>query len=482
MLSVRFYLNTPTGLAQAVWLTFCFCRPYYQEFPFFGFTLIIVMAADDGETIFGSPSSPHDVDETDSFFQLPEEEPSARRSGGRMGRPRDPADGGKVGVWVVDVEPWWWRRHETFDACERRKVGNCYRCLRGLAVLEWRYQAADVRDAAAPGVWGKVSYSFSQFWDLAPPVEPLLAHVYLSLATTPLWFEEQFGDNFLVTANMRVAEFLSSQEVHFGKVMSFYPKDMDWVQDEDGKVPLPGVLLKHGVGSPDLFASTLGMSLVRAWRRRIKNERIASVDTKRSRSDEVLVELPKRYRASSENIIRQNQSNVGNKEPFDPLKLMNAVGFGLHFRQSGGFQEALLAAKRYEEDDFVGDVDRSGVRDPAQRTLSRSACRLDVVGMAIERRLWHAEVIEDSVLAINCYSDSSPVVGFEIQGMCVDVIHKDGSRRIAILPGGSVFYGMQDAMNNDGLLVGGVASIRSHSQSYEVLHLTCYMLDLRLRS
>ena len=64
----------------------------------------------------------------------------------------------------------------------------------------------------------------SRFWGLAPPVEPLPAHVDLSLATTPLWFEEQFGDNFLVTANMRVADFLNSQAVHFGKVMLFHHK------------------------------------------------------------------------------------------------------------------------------------------------------------------------------------------------------------------------------------------------------------------
>ena len=70
---------------------------------------------------------------------------------------------------------------------------------------------------------------------------------------------------------------------------------------------------------------------------------------------------------------------------------------------------------------------------------------MDIVGMHIERRLWHQEVANDEVLSIQCYSDSSPVAGLELQGAIADVNKRGGSRRRVTLPGGSVYYGMQGA-------------------------------------
>ena len=67
----------------------------------------------------------------------------------------------------------------------------------------------------------------------------------------------------------------------------------------------------------------------------------------------------------------------------------------------------------YEDDDFTGEVVRDASRDPGKSCLFRSQRRMDMTGMLIQRRIWHQEVLDDEVVAVNAYSDSSPVVGME---------------------------------------------------------------------
>jgi len=72
---------------------------------------------------------------------------------------------------------------------------------------------------------------------------------------------------------------------------------------------------------------------------------------------------------------------------------------------------------------------------------------MDIVGMALERRMWAQEVKDDCVEAVNVYSDASPVTGAEIQGMIVDVVHRAGTVRRVTLPGATLQYGRTDAIN-----------------------------------
>jgi hypothetical protein len=86
------------------------------------------------------------------------------------------------------------------------------------------------------------------------------------------------------------------------------------------------------------------------------------------------------------------------------------------------------------EDDHTAERPRDTWKDVGTRTIAKAMRKLDMIGMAVERRLWHREVADDSVDTITCYADSSPVTGMEFLGMLADVNLKDGSRRRVIMP------------------------------------------------
>ena len=79
--------------------------------------------------------------------------------------------------------------------------------------------------------------------------------------------------------------------------------------------------------------------------------------------------------------------------------------------------------------------------------LDRAKAKVDVVGMLLERRIFAQEVAGDSIESIHCYSDGSPVVGAELQGMLADVVHRDRSIRKITMPGSTLHYGHCDAIN-----------------------------------
>ena len=158
------------------------------------------------------------------------------------------------------------------------------------------------------------------------------------------------------------------------------------------------------------------------------------------------LELPaKRTRAPAPE-SGADQRRVAPKKEMDPLRWINALSITVRLRNAEEFEETLQEAQWYEDDDLLCERKRDASRDPTPSGIYRSQRRLDVVGMAIERRIWHEEVEDDLVDAINCYSDSSPVVGTELQGMVVDICRADESVRRVWLPGGSIFYGQQNAI------------------------------------
>ena len=69
-----------------------------------------------------------------------------------------------------------------------------------------------------------------------------------------------------------------------------------------------------------------------------------------------------------------------------------------------------------------------------------------MVDCLIERRTFHADRLADSIASIVLYTDSSPVTGEELQGMCMDVTCKDNTYRRSVLPGASIGYGLCNAI------------------------------------
>jgi len=135
------------------------------------------------------------------------------------------------------------------------------------------------------------------------------------------------------------------------------------------------------------------------------------------------------------------------KKRVDPVKLVDALDFSKYLRDQRDFSNALQAATDFDRAPDAPAVDRDASEDPRRSSLQRARKRLDVVALNIERRLFHAEVEEDAIASIHCYSDASPVTGCEIQGSIAEVVRKDGGVRKVCLPAGSLSYGHCDSIN-----------------------------------
>ena len=192
-----------------------------------------------------------------------------------------------------------------------------------------------------------------------------------------------------------------------------------------------------------------GQAAVDYWRRKAGQSRVRkapAVEGQPSAGVRAMLALPRKCPRLDGAPIAVPRQLGSRPTTLDPLRLVNAVAVTTHIRWQETFSDAVQDFKMYEDDDFTGEVARDASRDPGKSCLFRSQRRMDMTGMLIQRRIWHQEVLDDEVVAVNAYSDSSPVVGMELQGMLCDVCKKDGSVRQVTMPGGSVYYGIQDAI------------------------------------
>ena len=92
------------------------------------------------------------------------------------------------------------------------------------------------------------------------------------------------------------------------------------------------------------------------------------------------------------------------------------------------------------------NAQRDASADPGPTTFERGEARLDVLDMLLLRRRWKADRLNDNVIAVNLYSDSSPVTGSELQGMVMDITRRIGDPSRITLPGATLFYGNYSAL------------------------------------
>ena len=162
-----------------------------------------------------------------------------------------------------------------------------------------------------------------------------------------------------------------------------------------------------------------------------------------------LLELPAKRRApDDESYWAATTSAHGRdsrlKRRLDPVKQIRAIGILGTLRSRELFQECLQATKEYEADVDEEVPQRSTEADPSDWTLDRARARLDPLACALSRRqfaTWHAE---DSLEAVNVYSDGSPVTGAELQGMIIDCHLKDDTMERITLPGCMLSYGLMN--------------------------------------
>jgi len=127
---------------------------------------------------------------------------------------------------------------------------------------------------------------------------------------------------------------------------------------------------------------------------------------------------------------------------WDPLKIINAVNYSNFLRSEKEFTSSLDAAGKYNRDPSDDETPaRDKKMDPARATRMRGRQRCDLVGMLLERREFKVWMKDDAIRSIHLYSDASPVVGVELQGMLIDVVLKNGEIVRRTLPGSQLSYG-----------------------------------------
>ena len=383
----------------------------------------------------------------EDFYPTPPDSPARVRGGGRQGRPRAPPKDGTVGVWVVSLEAGHEASSSSVDSpllsrCELRRV-------EGLGTLSWRFVAVDGEVGAldAGGAWGEVVYQFTDLRRLGYSCD-VPPEVNLDGATAARQLEEFFGDVPLADGTA-VSTFFDASPLAYNRCVQVPKSQVDAGFRTGVPFDVKTVRLGKRVSPDALLVGAPPMSAVRRWRKEagVACMRVRGVpaDPRPSRGERALLKLP-RPRKRRRGKTQGGGAPAVRKKEHDALKIVDAVAFSLHLRQVADFSEAMQDAKRYEAGDVEEEVQRDASADPSRPTLQRAARRLDLVGMNLERRLWHKEVDDDNVLCVNCYSDSSPVTGTEIQGMLADVVTKDERVRRVTMPGGTVFYGAQDAI------------------------------------
>ena len=154
------------------------------------------------------------------------------------------------------------------------------------------------------------------------------------------------------------------------------------------------------------------------------------------------------------------------QKSYDAVRLIQALDFSKHLRDTRHFSDALQAATTYEAGPDAPAAQRNSYNDPGRRTLQRARAKLDFVGLAVERRIYHQEVSEDAIASIHCFSDSSPVTGCEVQGSIAEVVRRDGGVRRVALPAGSLTYSHFDVINKAMAFMWGVWMAFGPSQDH----------------
>ena len=137
-----------------------------------------------------------------------------------------------------------------------------------------------------------------------------------------------------------------------------------------------------------------------------------------------------------------SRKNIRGRVEIDPVRKIRAINVAQHLRQPALFQQVLEGCIDYlgmEEGNMA--IVHDYALDPSRATMDRALARADVVAMNLQRRQFQKWRQEDAVRTINVYSDASPVVGAELQGMILDVNLKDGSMVRITLPGSTLAYG-----------------------------------------
>ena len=409
-----------------------------------------------GDDFFGTPEDEEDHANNDEDFFGPEDtDPAPRRNVGRVGRPRRPWEAGSFGAWLVAVTP-------TDDP------SRPLREVAGLGRVNWIYKprVAEAGPTVArgpgagacsrtPGSFGDIEYVLETVHELVEGQElPETLDLWSVGATIRI--AHMCSGAALRDSPLTVSQFTAQFDLPVSRAIPMPgPSMADWLM---ALVPrlLYRVPIKARMRWQDLVFDYPPMSAIKRWRREsrvgaLPPERAAPSAGESGGPDlrSPLLELPPKYcdRGTAAN-PEPITSGSRIKSRLTPSKMLDAIDFSLKLREVREFGTALDCANQFNykgPDDIAPPRDKS--MDPSRSGIERSKARLDAVGLLIERRIWAQEVADDCVEAINVFSDASPVVGAEIQGMIVDIVKSDGHIRKVTLPGATLHYGRLDVIN-----------------------------------
>jgi len=158
------------------------------------------------------------------------------------------------------------------------------------------------------------------------------------------------------------------------------------------------------------------------------------------------LELP-RKRAAEVNVEVPNAArHLGKRRKLaDPIHLIRGLSFCGKLRSVREFTNTLNLAHDF---DHPNEPRRNQDNDPSRTTLDVARQKADVISMLLSRREFRADALFDRIESINVFTDSSPIVGGELQGMIIDVCKTDpADNHRLILPGSSLCYSHFDAVS-----------------------------------
>ena len=151
---------------------------------------------------------------------------------------------------------------------------------------------------------------------------------------------------------------------------------------------------------------------------------------------------------SAAEVQNPRRPQVRGRQQIDPVRVIEAINVAQHLRQPALFQTVLEGCIDYlglEEANPA--IEHEYSLDPTRRHMDKSLARADAVAMNLTRRKFKQWRKDDAIRSISVYSDASPVVGAELQGMLIDVNFKDNTTFRITLPGSTLAYGFAGSMS-----------------------------------
>lgn len=322
----------------------------------------------------------------------------------------------------------------------------------GVVELQWQLASAgnDVAEQGLRGgICGTVTYTCRSSILLDDPV--VLPDV-LDIGTEVGWLQalEIVGPSLCSNGSDTITGFMSRRNVRCeAQLLACDDAEAETVL-QVGELGAPRMfravrIYKRWADPSRIISKFPSASTLRRWRKGQQREQDAH------NSDDAQDPPPEAELASSwlfvppQHFGRSNIPSLSTRptlrREIDPVRLVRAIGLVRHLRSPKLFEEALddSLAYLFQDREVVPGRDKSV--DPKRTSLQCALSRADVVCMLVTRRLFQKWRHEDCLKCVNVYSDASPVVGTELQGMLLDLVFKDGTLTRLVLPGSTLAYG-----------------------------------------